>query len=86
MLSPYPSLGSRRDCAVAEFVQLFEKDYTYSESMTSDEAATAVGGAYAVSSQVVHVTARPLADTVKITMKRDTQIKDGDVECWQTWL
>ncbi|EYC33556.1 hypothetical protein Y032_0002g858 [Ancylostoma ceylanicum] len=34
---------------------------------------------------VVHVTARSLDDTVKITMKRDTQIRDGDVECWQTW-
>ncbi|EYC34453.1 hypothetical protein Y032_0001g424 [Ancylostoma ceylanicum] len=38
------------------------------------------------SAQAVHVTARSLADIIKITMKRDTQSRDDDVDCWQAWI
>ncbi|EYC42438.1 hypothetical protein Y032_0531g3019 [Ancylostoma ceylanicum] len=37
------------------------------------------------SAQAVHVTARTLVDVIKITMERDTQIGDDDVEGWQAW-
>ncbi|EYB84043.1 hypothetical protein Y032_0323g2469 [Ancylostoma ceylanicum] len=38
------------------------------------------------SAQAVHVTARSLADIIKITMKRDTQSRYDDVDCSQAWL
>ncbi|EYC42959.1 hypothetical protein Y032_0509g2722 [Ancylostoma ceylanicum] len=37
------------------------------------------------SAQAVQVTARSLVDIIKITRKRDTQIRDDDVDCWQAW-
>ncbi|EYC02399.1 hypothetical protein Y032_0100g3275 [Ancylostoma ceylanicum] len=37
------------------------------------------------SAQAAHVTAKSLVDIIKVTMKRDTQLRDGDVDCWQAW-
>ncbi|EYC43294.1 hypothetical protein Y032_0498g2541 [Ancylostoma ceylanicum] len=37
------------------------------------------------SARAVHVTARSLVDIIKITMKRDTQIRNDDVDSWQAW-
>ncbi|EYC11005.1 hypothetical protein Y032_0053g2423 [Ancylostoma ceylanicum] len=34
--------------------------------------------------QVAHVTSKSLVDIIKITMRRDTQIRDEDVECYQS--
>ncbi|EYC39699.1 hypothetical protein Y032_0644g1081 [Ancylostoma ceylanicum] len=36
--------------------------------------------------QAVHVTAGSLVDIRKTTMKRDTQIRYDDVECWRAWI
>ncbi|EYC03467.1 hypothetical protein Y032_0094g2776 [Ancylostoma ceylanicum] len=33
------------------------------------------------SAQAVHVTAKSLVDIIKTTVKRDTQIRDDDVDC-----
>ncbi|EYC10111.1 hypothetical protein Y032_0057g2766 [Ancylostoma ceylanicum] len=38
------------------------------------------------SAQAVHFTAKSLVDIIKITMKRDTQIRYDDVDCWQAWM
>ncbi|EYC06357.1 hypothetical protein Y032_0076g1017 [Ancylostoma ceylanicum] len=38
------------------------------------------------SAQAVNVTAGSLVDIIKTTMKRETQIRDDDVECWQAWV
>ncbi|EYB80912.1 hypothetical protein Y032_0397g702 [Ancylostoma ceylanicum] len=48
--------------------------YAYVQCIRNDESA-----------QAVHVAAGSLVRIRKTTMKRDTQIRDDDVDCWQVW-
>ncbi|EYC42441.1 hypothetical protein Y032_0531g3019 [Ancylostoma ceylanicum] len=85
----YPSLTKRINVCVT----------TYQRGLTSDVALPTQRGRQSCmtlpiqiqcirndeSAQAVHVTARTLVDVIKITMERDTQIGDDDVEGWQAW-